>query len=76
MKAKELAEILLKTPEAEVVVTSSNFEMNREIVAISCVYTTKLKKEKAHFRDAFDGTNYSEDVYVPDEEGIECVKIS
>lgn len=65
MNVKNLVKILLeKDQDAEVIVTSSNFELNGARVAVSSVDefdNGSIKKE--HFRDAFDGGSYSESTY-------------
>lgn len=63
MKAKELIEILQKDPEAEVVITTSNFEQGHAKVALGHVSKWKMKKIRRQFRDAFDGGSYSDEVY-------------
>lgn len=76
MIVKELIEKLQQYPEdAEVITTSSNFELNYSLVPVISVYACKLKKVKKTFIDAFDYLEYEKTVYVPDESGETCVKI-
>ena len=64
MKAKELIEILKKHPEAEIITTSSNFELRGALVSVKCdSEPRKVMKKLKQFRDAFDGTSYSTEVY-------------
>lgn len=77
MKVKELIKELNKFPQdAIVLVTSTNFELNYSDVALSYIYAIPAKKIKREFRDAFDGESYHKDIYVYDENGDNCVKIS
>jgi len=62
MKAKELAEKLMKNPEAEVVITSDNFELNGATIPVSSVFPFNGKMESKSFRDAFDGGTYNSNV--------------
>jgi uncharacterized protein YkuJ len=50
--------------DAEVIVTSSNFELNGETVSVSFIhqYDSGSNKTKI-FRDAFDNTKYSKEVW-------------
>lgn len=65
MKNKELISKLQKLdPEAEVVVTSNNFELQHEVVSLQGVTEYKTaRKVKKQFRDAFDGYAYLTEVY-------------
>ncbi len=65
MRNEELIKRLQQLdPNAEVVLVSSNFELNNAIVSVECVsnYETALKTKKT-FRDEFDGDNYSKTVF-------------
>ena len=54
MKARELIEILKESPEAEVIVTTSNFEMGQNHVKLMYASKWKMKKVSKRFKDAFD----------------------
>jgi hypothetical protein len=61
MKNKELIKKLqAEDPEAEVIVTSDNFELNNSQISLENVnsYNTGSTKIRG-FRDAFDGEGYS-----------------
>jgi len=66
MKAKELAEKLMKNPEAEVVITSDNFELNGATIPVTNVYPFNGKLESKTFTDAFDHEDYNTDVIIWD----------
>lgn len=65
MKVKHLIEKLLKTdPEAEVIITSSNFELNGADVPLGgLIESDKGSKKERTFRDAFDGEIYSKEIW-------------
>lgn len=65
MNVRDLLKILLeKNLDAEVIVTSSNFELNGAKVAVSSVNQyDNGSTTKERFRDAFDGGSYSESTY-------------
>ena len=71
MKAKELIKILQEDPEAEVVVTTGNFEMGHSKVRLDHVLKWRMKNVRRIFRDAFDGDQYSSEVFEIDEKGKE-----
>lgn len=56
----------------EVVARAHNFELGEAIVSARA-HETKWRKEREQFRDAFDGTNYTTEVYKPDHENGEKV---
>lgn len=62
MKAKELAALLLKNPEDEVCVTTSNFEQGGSLKIAKGIHRFKGAVEKQTFRDAFDGETYPSEV--------------
>ena len=66
MKAKELAEKLMKNPEAEVVITSDNFELNGATIPVTNVYPFNGEMESRTFTDAFDYESYNTDVIIWD----------
>lgn len=59
--------------DVELISTSDNYEMKNNLVAAR-VETVKVRKELKEFRDDFDGTRYSSEVYVRDENGKEALK--
>lgn len=65
MKVKNLIKELMGVdPEAEVVSTSSNFEMKGSVVPKNTIsIITTARKTSEGFRDAFDGTPYRATVY-------------
>ena len=65
MTAKDMIEQLRQlNPESEVVLTSNNFELNGALVPLANIQQYEHgSKEKRRFRDAFDGTEYEEEVY-------------
>jgi hypothetical protein len=63
MKAKELIEILQADPEAEVLVTTDNFEMGHAKVRLEYVSKWRMQETTRPFRDAFDGGRYSAEVF-------------
>lgn len=65
MKVKDLIkELKALDQNAEVIVRSSNFELNGEMVSVSFVhqYNGGSKKNQT-FRDVFDGTTYSQETW-------------
>jgi hypothetical protein len=76
MKAKDLAKKLMENPEAEVIVTSDNFELNGNMIPVSSVHPYKGRIESKQFRDAFDYEYYNTNVFVWDENGKVFLKIS
>lgn len=65
MKVKDLIKELEKmNPEAEVIISSSNFELRNAFISDFHVtkYETGLKKKES-FRDAFDGEEYKKEVW-------------
>lgn len=73
MKAKDLIKILEEDPEAEVLVTTDNFEQGHAKISLkeNCICKWKMKKVLRKFRDAFDGGSYSSEIYEIDEKGKE-----
>lgn len=71
MKAKELIKILKENLEAEVVVTTSNFEQGHSNVALTNVSRWKMKRVSKRFIDAFDHGQYNADVYELSDAGQE-----
>lgn len=71
MKAKELIKILQKDPEAEVLVTTDNFEQGHAKVELTHVLKWRMKKIRKQFKDAFDGGQYSSEVYILDKDSPE-----
>ena len=65
MIVKDMIEQLRQlNPESEVVLTSNNFELNGALVPLANIQQYEhSSKEKRRFRDAFDGTEYEEEVY-------------
>lgn len=61
--------------DVEIISVSDNFEMSGSWVRATRVEVVKVKKKSETFRDAFDGTKYNSDVYIPDESGEEVLKI-
>lgn len=64
MKNKDLIKELKKLdPEAEVIVTSSNFEQNNAKVPVSFIHQyNEGSKKTQQFRDAFDYETYNKEV--------------
>jgi hypothetical protein len=56
----------------KIVTSSSNYELRGECVDAK-VREVKFSKKTRQFRDDFDGTNYSSDVYTTDKEDGEQV---
>ena len=57
-----------------IVTNSDNYEMHHSIVAVNKYHNPNvsfMKKKTRHFRDDFDGTSYSADVYVHCQESDE-----
>jgi len=75
MKAKELIKILKHDPEAEVIVTTDNFEMGHNKVALQPYKISKWKMKKVvkRFTDAFDHEHYFHEVFELDEKDGETV---
>lgn len=75
----KLGELRKKTAhlsdDVEIISVSDNFEMSGSWVKATGVEVVKVKKESASFKDAFDGTKYSSEIYKPDENGEEVLKI-
>jgi len=67
MKVKELIEKLKgQDPEATVIITSSNFELNGADVPLSGVIGGESgSKHMKTFRDAFDNETYEKEVWSP-----------
>lgn len=65
MKVKELIEKLQEIdPNAEVVTTTSNFEMGNNLVRCSRVRVSKNASRKLQtFTDAFDGVRYQSETW-------------
>lgn len=65
MKVKDLISKLQTMDEnAEVIVRSSNFELNGADVSVSFVHQyNEGLKHKETFRDAFDGGTYQKEIY-------------
>ena len=77
MKAKELAKLLMENPEAEVIITSDNFELNHSLIPVSRVHPLKGRIDSKQFMDAFDYEYYHTDVFVWDEKSNQIfLKIS
>ena len=67
----------MKNPEAEVAVTSDNFELNGATIPVTSVYPFNGKMESKTFRDAFDGGTYGKSVVIWDTKSdIVFLKIS
>lgn len=80
MLAKELAEELLKNPDMPVIVQTSNtMEQGQSKVDLKYIRTGHYKKENRCFRDAFDYTNYTSEVWSyakeSDKSAVLCVVI-
>jgi hypothetical protein len=80
MLAKELAKELLKNPDMPVIVQTSNtMEQGQSKVDLKYVRTGHYKKVNKQFRDAFDGINYSSEIWGyaehSDENAVICVVI-
>lgn len=75
MKAKDLIKILQADPEAEVLVTTNNFEMGHAKVKLEHVSKWRMKNASRPFRDAFDGGQYSAEVFEINEKGQEAFVI-
>ena len=76
MTVRELKEKLDQyNNDMEVVVTSSNFELNNSLVTINGIYKSKMKESRETFKDAFDYSYYSEKVYVSSENGKDVLVI-
>jgi len=65
MKVHELIEKLQECdPDATVIRTSDNFELNGANIKASGVYNTKTgSKNLKHFTDAFDYTQYTKETW-------------
>lgn len=65
MKAKDLIKKLGEVdPEAEIIVSSSNFELKNSRVSVTQVMPFETgKKETRGFYDAFDGISYEKEVW-------------
>ncbi len=65
MKVKDAIKQLKKLdPEAVILVTSSNFELNGAEVPLSYLHSYKTgTKQMRTFRDAFDGETYQKEVW-------------
>jgi len=65
MKVKDLIKKLEALDQnAEVIVTSSNFELNYASVPVSFVHQYNEGSKKTQiFRDAFDGETYSKEIW-------------
>lgn len=61
--------------DVEIITNTSNFEMSGSWVKAYGIQLVKVRKDSQQFRDAFDGTNYSAEVFIPDEDGIEVLKV-
>jgi hypothetical protein len=61
--------------DVEIICVSDNFEMSGSWVKATGVEVVRVKKKSETFRDAFDNTRYNSDVYIPDENGDEVLKI-
>lgn len=61
--------------DVEFITTSDNYEMGHNWVKAHGVSIVKVKIEKRNFRDDFDGTPYSAEVYIPSDDGVEMLKI-
>lgn len=71
MKAKDLIKLLEENPDAEVVVTTDNFEQGQSKISLEHVSKWKMKKVNKRFVDAFDHESYHSDVYEISENGQE-----
>lgn len=71
MKAKDLIKILEENPNAEVVVTTDNFEQGHSKVSLEHILKWRMKKVNKRFVDAFDNGSYYKDVYELNEDGQE-----
>ena len=67
MKVKDLIEQLKgQDPEATVILTSSNFELNGADVPLGGIFGSETGNKKVKtFRDAFDGESYETEVWSP-----------
>lgn len=65
MKNKELVlKLLLLDPEAEIITSSDNFELNNATVAVNYIHFYENGSIQTRtFRDAFDGESYSKITY-------------
>ncbi len=65
MKVKEMIEKLQQCdPEATVITSSHNFELNNADVAVTCVHQYDTgKKVTRTFTDAFDHDDYDKEVW-------------
>lgn len=65
MKVKELMKKLeMFDPEAEVLVSSKNFELNRTNVAVSLIYQSmEGSKQVKTFVNAFDHETYEKEIW-------------
>ena len=61
--------------DVEIITTSDNYELNHAWVESRGIRIVKVSKENKTFRDDFDGTSYSKEVFFPDENGKEVLKI-
>lgn len=61
--------------DVEIITSSDNYELRNSWVESYGIRLVKVSKVTEDFRDDFDGTNYSKEVFVPDENGIEVLKI-
>lgn len=76
MDLGEFRKITKDLPDTtEFITVSDNYEMGHVWVKAGRVSVVKVKPEKRHFRDDFDGTPYSADVYVPSDDGVDMLKI-
>lgn len=69
MKVRELKKLLEKyDDEVEIITSSSNYELNGNRVKARII-ETKCSLQEKNFRDDFDGTRYTKQVYTSDENG-------
>ena len=78
MKVKDaIKKLQTLDQEAELIVTSSNFELNNANVPVSFIHQYNEGSTKTRqFRDAFDGDTYSKEVWSIIGGNIPVVKIS
>ena len=63
LKSELIAKLQAIEGDPEVIVTSSNFELNNALVGLTSVTEYRVTKKYETFRDAFDGDTYSKEVY-------------
>lgn len=61
--------------DTEMIVTDDNYELRGSWTELKGVHLVKVIKKMRNFRDDFDGIHYSSEVYVPNENGTEALKL-